>query len=613
MRDYASLQKQLLSDLGLDASLLNAPITSDMSIKMITSLSLAKAFYKKLCPEGNSKTADENATKKFLSINASLPEEPQGFICDNEAESCFYDFYRDNLRVSLEPSESLGTFDLDFIRSQMMVGPGAAQKANSETMVTKLFESPLSYTDPILLVWYRSALAETGYWADAEMQRFQKYGFIKVEGGKIFFAAKDAGISRTCCTEPNVNMLIQKAIGAFFEVRLEYFFGISLKRQPDLNREIARRGSIDCSMATQDLVSASDSIGLQLIKRDLPDGFLKAAILRSRCEYAVLPDGSKVKLRMVSTMGNGFTFPLQTLIFACVIKAVYQVMGFPTSGEFGFGVFGDDIALRKECYEFAIKMLTKLGFTVNVGKSFNTGLFRESCGHDYYGGVNIRGVYIRSLETPQEVNSAFNRLTRWSAIHGIELTGTLKMLLSWTRDIRVPLEEDDEAGLQVPFRASRFTLTNTYWFKYRKYMKVTKRIKVGEPDSDKPPINEYGVAVGFLSGHLRRRDIVLSEPTMSPSGLIYDSAWRHDWSISCSIRDKMGARSRYKIVTRQVPYWDYLPVSGGIVYQDPKILENNSQEVEPVPGVYFRPDEYRFPLTGESHEAWKSLVADLLE
>lgn len=580
MRDYASLFKLLLVDLGFDS----APYPlylSDMGVDGAARVALASSFYKKLCPSGNSKLAEANALEKFTGINSSLPEEPFDFGAISEVESLFWDFFTDNLNTVVGPSESLQNLDLDYLREHMMVGPGAAQKADSTYMVSKLFESTMSYTNDYLIQLYRGALVETGFWADAEMHRFQKFGFTKVPGGKLFFAPKNAEISRTCCTEANVNMLVQKAIGTFLEYRLEAHFGIRLKEQPDNNRKLARIGSIDGSFGTIDLASASDSIGLQLMLRALRSSKLKTWMLASRSETAVLPDGSETVLRMISTMGNGFTFPLQTVIFACAVRSVYQLMGFPCRcPKSEFGVFGDDIIVRRETYDFVCAMLVKLGFSVNVGKSFNTGPFRESCGHDYYNGVNIRGVYVRSLEIPQYVYSLINRLTRWSAFHNIRLYRTIALLQTWVRDIRVPPSEADDAGIHVPFVWSRPVVDDNYWFKYRCYLRHVKRLRLKEPD-DPCTINPDGMAVGFLSGHIRRRDFVLTKSD--------DNPWSNDWGASVSIRDKVGARARYKIAHKSIPYWDYLP--------DPKMA------VTVLDG-----DEWRIPLTRDSYRSWSAAV-----
>jgi len=584
MRDYAGLFDILLQDLEL-SFVEKAPYLSDMEPIDVAKHSLASSFYKKLCPLGKTGDADIAALIKFKAINDSLPESNWDFEASGEPESCFYDYFCDHLNKTLGASESCENFDLTWIRENMDVGPGSAQKADSRCYVTKLFESRLSYTNDYLLTLYRGALSETGLWADAEMLRFQRFGNVRVSGGKLFFAPKSAEISRTCCTEASLNMLVQKAAGAFLEYRLGKSFGIKLKDQPDYNRRLARIGSTDGSFGTIDLVSASDSIGLQLMRKVLRHSFLKTVLMASRSETAVLPDGSEVALRMISTMGNGFTFPLQTVIFACVVRACYDLMGFPSNCPVTqFGVYGDDIVVRREAYNFVCSMLSRLGFVVNVGKSFNTGPFRESCGHDYFSGHNVRGVYVRSLETPQEVYSLINRLNRWSAVQGYMLKRTVKFLLGWVRDIRVPPSEGDDAGLHVPFVLSTPRLTNTYWFKYRAYKKVNRRLRLVE-DGDLETFNEFGLGVAFLSGRVRRRDILLQDPS--------EHTQKCDMTPVVTIRDGVGARSRYKIVAKSIPFWDYLPVT---------------KQADGVPEW----EEWRIPLTRDSYRAWSSTVVEQL-
>lgn len=593
MRDYARLYSQLLSDLEFD-SCPPSVYYSDYSPEDAAKVSLANSFYKKLCPLGNTKTADKAALEKFLDINRSITELPFEFVASNEVESCFWDYFKHHLNMCLEPHESLKNLDLDFIREHMGPGPGAAQKADSSTLHTKLFEGEMSYYNQDMIRLYRAAIVETGFWCDAEMRRFQKYGFTIVRGNKIFFAPKNAEISRVCGTEANLECLLQKAIGRFLEYRAEKYFGINLSTQPEYNRKLARKGSIDGSIGTIDLVSASDYISLSLLNAALEPGKLKYLILATRSGSAVLPDGSEEKLRMVSTMGNGFTFPLQTIIFASVVRACYQLMGIPSNcPRTEFGVFGDDICVHSRAYEFVCQMLTKIGFKVNVGKSFNSGPFRESCGEDYHFGSNIRGVYIKSLETPQQVYSAINRLNRWAARHGVRINSVMQTLYSWVRDIRTPLSESDDAGIHVPFVLTRPKVDNAYWFKYRAYVRRRSAVKQPEPDDiQATPFNPDGIAVGILSGSLRRRDVVLTNPLQLD--WTDDSAWKHDWSLSYSLRDRMGVRARYQIVNRNIPYWDWVP--------------DTTMEPGPV-----WDDERRVPLTRDSHEAWVSLMVDTLK
>ncbi len=48
------------------------------------------------------------------------------------------------------------------------------------------------------------------------------------------------------------------------------------------------------------------------------------------------------------------------------------------------------------------------GFTVNSSKSFTDGPFRESCGHDYYKGIDIRPVYTKTMLTWRDVFRVHN-------------------------------------------------------------------------------------------------------------------------------------------------------------------------------------------------------------
>lgn len=580
MCNYTELRGHLLGDLeiylesiGVPPTPLEEPLWSDNSVQLARCKSLACSFYKKLQPRGNSRSADEAALKKFKAVNHRMLDY-RGFVAHTEAESVFWDYLKDNFNRGLDyvwdDDGNLSGFDLGVIRDHMDIGPGAAQLSDSRHLVTKLFCGEISYaTSDYLITLYRSALSETGLFAEAEFLRNREYGFVRVEGGKIFFAKKNAEISRTCCTEPNLNMLIQKAVQWFFEDRLARSFGISLSTQPDFNKDLARKGSIDGTFGTADLVSASDSFSLRLFDDLKRPDFLKSVMLMFRCERAVLPDGSQVELGMVSTMGNGFTFPLQTYLFACVVRSVYQMMGLPSSDPSKhYGVFGDDIIVKAEAFDFVCQMLHKLGFEVNAGKSFNTGFFRESCGGDYYHGYDIRGVYVKDCSSPQQVCSLINRLNRWSARTGIPLPSVISYLwkLKGLKPL-IPPDNPDDAGIHVPFALSAPRVDDDYRFVYKSYIVSPRKFWLCEPDDEKNCPNPPGFGIGFLSGHTRRPDVV------------YDESGRSFYSngVDVSIRESPDAPVRYKIRRRTTHYWDY-------------------------PNACYRRD----PV---SHEAWKAYMA----
>jgi hypothetical protein len=557
MQDYARISELLSSDLGSLGR--DTMITSDMDVKAVRCLQLRKSFYKKLSPLGDNKVADEAALDLFLRLNRSIPT---SFVYPgtSEIDSIFWDYFKNNFQktIGFDAADNGVNFDFEFIKDNIDVGPGANVGCDAESFYTKLFCSKLTSTNQHLFDLYRGAISDTGFWADAEKQRFSKFGFEIVEGSKLFFAPKAADISRTCCTEPILNMFFQKALGAFMEVRLAKHFGISLDVQPVYNRELARIGSIDGSFGTIDMKSASDSIQWSLIEQIACGSGKFLSMLRlSRCENSVLPDGTLEPLRMISTMGNGFTFPLQTIIFACTVRSVYQMMNLSSSDPATqFGVFGDDIIVRREAYDSVIKYLSFLGFTVNVDKSFNTGLFRESCGYDWYSGSICRGIYIRTLENVPDVYSAINRLNRWSAIAGVPLRSTIQFLLTLVRINHVPFSEADDAGLKVPFESTQPRVTNSYWFAYKAYQRRARRRAV--PDDDRASdvlgyadFNPHGWALTFLGGYARRGDNRLNPVDGALMELDNNPvAW-------VTMRKERDANCRIKVVRKSIPFWDW--------------------------------------------------------
>lgn len=449
------------------------PLHPDMNLAEARKASLGASFYKKLLPMGFDIECDRRAEEKFLDINTRL--RTRGPVI---RDSLWYRFQGilSGLLCGIDQSE-LSVLGL---AARFDVGPGASGKVDSRSFYHKLRDTP-SCTSEALYRHYRAAVCSSPTLA-AQVEAAKVPRVNILAGNRLFFVPKNNTISRTCCTEPLVNMYYQKAIGSLLEDVLRRV-GIDLSTQPGLNQDLARRGSIDGSFGTIDLTSASDSMSwLDLISPSLwgHSRQLLGLMAMSRCERTVLPDGSAVELAMISTMGNGFTFPLQTLVFTCALLAVYDSMRIPMriGSAKNFGVFGDDIVVRREAYDQLVDFLIRLGFEVNVGKSFNTGPFRESCGTDWLRGVNIRGVYIRSLQKRSDTYSAYNRVVRWSVIHETPLWSTIGALKALCGNHVVPFQEDDAAGRKVSY-AEASSRTKRHGI----YRQVTYRCLVFEPKS----------------------------------------------------------------------------------------------------------------------------------
>jgi len=156
-------------------------------------------------------------------------------------------------------------------------------------------------------------------------------------------------------------------------------------RNQELNQQLAKTGSEGGfnPFVTIDLSAASDSLSIETVSDLIPrDWFLLLSALRSPNYESEWGDGRYEKF---SSMGNGFCFPLETLIFASLAYAVGEVTGDPV-----FRVYGDDIIVHQRAALLLIEILKFYGFSTNTDKTFLFGPFRESCGADYFEGVNVR-------------------------------------------------------------------------------------------------------------------------------------------------------------------------------------------------------------------------------
>nr|QIS88034.1 MAG: RNA-dependent RNA polymerase [Dryglaski virus] len=203
-----------------------------------------------------------------------------------------------------------------------------------------------------------------------------------------------------------LNVYAQLGVGKCIQADLAAI-GIDITDQ-ERNKLLAQRGSMYGSHATIDLSNASGLITCELVDLIVPKAL--ADILRSlRAKTFVLENESEViPAYFFSGMGNGFTFPLETAIFAAAYSAGYYLSGMPSEDAIATAirdfctkngaVYGDDIICPSDVAPFVISALTCAGFKINPDKTFTKGPFRESCGGDYYNGYDVRPIYVRSSD-----------------------------------------------------------------------------------------------------------------------------------------------------------------------------------------------------------------------
>lgn len=214
-----------------------------------------------------------------------------------------------------------------------------------------------------------------------------------ITSGRLEFVPKDRTTLRSIVVEPTLATMAQKGYGNKIRARLKKA-GLDLSVGQEKHRELARRASLTGELATIDFSSASDLISRRVVEELLPDPWTSAL---SSCRTSTVlyhhPDGSTKRLTLLkwSSMGNGYTFELETLIFYALALAVCEVFGY--RGE--VSVYGDDVILPSQAFLPFTRVCETLGFVVNTKKSYASGPFRESCGGDYLKGVDIRPCYLK--------------------------------------------------------------------------------------------------------------------------------------------------------------------------------------------------------------------------
>lgn len=516
-------------------------------LQAVASDALEKALLKKWCPNDRPTPQQEAvAIEKFLSVNASCSEwsySPKDCM-DEELLLLFQEEWFGFLRCNKKTGWGLAPLDLSPQRAFEIgrCGPGASAGIPHLTFYGKMFAGKMSMYDPDLYEMYRAVIAVDERWAEAEKHRSQRFGMpLVIDGSKLSVVPKNVDVGRTICSEASLNMYAQLGQGSILENRLASYFGLQIKGLKEgvqhlKNQELARLGSISGSFATIDLSSASDSISLKMLRRFTPPSIMWA-LERTRAKSATV-NGDQVVLHMVSSMGNGYTFPLETAIFASVVSACFRFAGVERKNPYGsalgnWACFGDDIIVPTSLFRSTVRLLNLLGFKVNLDKTFAEGPFRESCGADWYKGRPVRGIYLKQLATLDKRFVAYNGLMAWSKMHGLALDrATTYILHSIPHKQRhwVPPWENPECGLRSDEPVSRIRrvvqrpndkLIGTYTidgFSYRRLESISQKIRLDMEEADDVvnvsgiPFNPDGLRLCMLGGYVRDGCLMIPPP-----------------------------------------------------------------------------------------------------
>lgn len=283
----------------------------------------------------------------------------------------------------------LGTFSAEEFVSNGNWGPGVSTliKGEEVSAFNKFRDERGITRDLYSLIreWFHLAYP---LWKSEPLTLTGEGALTLQSGNTVTTVPKDSKTDRVIAIEPGFNLWFQQAIGTMIVKRLRRV-GIDLTTQEN-NQHAAWLSSKDDSLATVDFSSASDSISSAVVEDLLPQRWF-TLMNSSRSQYRQGEDFS-VKWNKFSSMGNAFTFPLQSLIFYACAWAVLQLKQIKGT----ILVFGDDVLLPREAFSTYSSFTEFLGFTVNTDKSYSQGYFRESCGAHYYDGVDCKPYYFKS-------------------------------------------------------------------------------------------------------------------------------------------------------------------------------------------------------------------------
>jgi len=310
--------------------------------------------------------------------------------------------------------DTLGDFTYDVYKaSRFSGGSSTSRKAMHGAPYFKFGtkRSPLDVT-PEAYARASTVIKLTNVWGSV----FRKTRLRIVTSNEVSTVPKDASIERTIAKEPDCNMMLQLALGAGIRDRLS-LHGLNLDDSWRINQKLARAGSANGKYATVDFANASSSIADRVVWDLIPtDWYTELNACRSK--KGLWPDsGLEVKWEQFSSMGNGFTFELETVIFLSLAAAVMQEQGItPRLGE-NLVVFGDDVIIPVSCYDRYQALCESMGFKVNDKKSFKRGFFRESCGGYYFNGQDVKPFRIKEpVDTLPRVIWLLNAIRKWSSI-----------------------------------------------------------------------------------------------------------------------------------------------------------------------------------------------------
>lgn len=228
---------------------------------------------------------------------------------------------------------------------------------------------------------------------------------------RLFAVPKTLKSPRMIASEPMAHMYLQLGIMRWFRGNMPRPLRMSIDfKSQDLSRDLCLEASRTYNqLATVDLSAASDRLSCWVVERIFRSNpSILSALHGSRTRWLVNASGVGepffLKLKKYAPMGNGTTFPVQSIVYAivaiaCTLYEAGSKVNYQTICQVArnIRVFGDDIILPSPAVTSLVTALAHLELKVNRKKTFTVGPFRESCGMDAFEGVDVTPIKVRDL------------------------------------------------------------------------------------------------------------------------------------------------------------------------------------------------------------------------
>lgn len=219
---------------------------------------------------------------------------------------------------------------------------------------------------------------------------------------RLVFVPKTYKSYRAVCPESPLNQMMQRKIRDHVWACLPRWVKKRLPLHDQTVMEAVAAAAFELNLSTTDLSHASDSFSVRVFIDTFPDA-VRRDVMRWRPTHTVVEGVSDDhSLEQLSTMGTGDVWLLMAIFLLaceCVACELGRVSGKRKNACF---VFGDDMIHPSEVAEILYWILSVMGFTVNVDKSFGgTAKYRESCGSEWWHNPDGSVTSLRTLYYPR--------------------------------------------------------------------------------------------------------------------------------------------------------------------------------------------------------------------